>query len=124
LAIVHAGREAQAADHPGPEVRDDVAVEVRTAEDVVLARSEDQLHAHVGDDAVLRLDVGVTGGDLSGNRQEEAVGVLHDVGLVDQRDLLASVLAGVVERELDDLLGPRNRYRLDGEAAVGPYPLP
>ena len=103
-ADVGPGRQAEAADHPRPQVADDVAVEVGAAEQVVLLRPQHQLHAHVVDDAVLEVDVGVALGDLAADGQEEPVGVLHDVGLVHQRHLPAPVLAGVVEGELDDPL--------------------
>ena len=57
LAVVRAGREAEAADHAGAEVGEDVAVEVRQHEHVVLLGPLDELHAHVVDDAVVELDV-------------------------------------------------------------------
>ena len=50
--------------------------------------------------------------------QEEAVGELHDVRLVDGRDLAAAVAARVVEGELDDPARPRDRDRLDRDARV------
>ena len=76
-------------------------------------------------------DVGVLGGDLARDAQEEAVGELHDVRLVHGRDLLAAVLARVVERELDDPPRAGDRDRLDRDprvvvaelAAVGLDPL-
>ncbi len=49
------------------------------------------------------------------------VGKLHDVGLVNARDLLASHLAGVVERESDYALGALDRNRLYGYAASSFY---
>ena len=54
---------------------------------VVELRLLDQLHAHVVDDPVLELDPPrVVGGDLAAALEEEAVGQLHDVGLVDGGD--------------------------------------
>ena len=53
---VGAGRHAEAADQPGAQVADDVAVQVRQHQHVVQLRLLDQLHAHVVDDAVLELD--------------------------------------------------------------------
>ena len=55
-----------------------------------------------------------------GDVEEEAVGELHDVRLVDRRDLAAAVAARVVEGELDDLARPRLRDRLDRDAGVAP----
>ncbi len=58
-ADVGAGGHAQAADQPGAQVAEDVAVEVGQHEHVVQLGLLHQLHAHVVDDAVLELDVGV-----------------------------------------------------------------
>ena len=57
LAEVRAGREAEAADQAGAEVGDDVAVEVRQHEHVVLLGPLHELHREVVDDAVVELDV-------------------------------------------------------------------
>ena len=92
-ADVGAGREAQAADHAGAEVGDDVAVEVREHDHVVLLGARDELVAEVVDDPVLELDVRVVLGHLAARLQEQAVGELHDVGLVGRRHLAAAVLA-------------------------------
>ena len=118
LAEVRARREPEPADHPGAEVRDDVAVQVRQDEHVVLLRPLHELHAHVVDDAVVELDVVVLLGDLACDAQIEPVRELHDVRLVDGRDLAAAVAACVVERELDDPAGAAHRDRLDRDAGV------
>ena len=103
-ADVGARRQAQSADHARAEVGDDVAVQVRAAEDVVLARPKHQLHAHVVHDAVFELDVLVLLRDLARDREEQPIGVLHDVRLVHGGDLAPLVVARVVERKLDDAL--------------------
>src|SRR4029077_17595750 len=64
------------------------------------------------------LDVVVLCGDLARDAKPEAVGELHDVRLVDGRDLLAPVLARVVERELEDAARAGDRDRLDRDAGV------
>ena len=87
---------------PAHEVGEDVAVEVREHEHVVLLRPLDELHAHVVHDPVVELDVGVLVRDLARDAQPEPVGELHDVRLVDGRDLAAAVPARVVEGELED----------------------
>ena len=50
--------------------------------------------------------------------QVQAVGVLHDVRLVDGRDLLAAVLAGIVEGAAHDPLGAADADRLDADARL------
>ena len=47
---------------------------------------------------------------------ERALGELHDVALVHQRDALALVQDGVVERRANEPLGPLARDRLDADA--------
>ena len=102
---VRAGRDAEAADEAGAQVAHDVAVEVRQDEDVVQLGLLDQLHAHVVDDAVLELDSGRTRRDRRGSLEEQPVGELHDVRLVDGGDLAPAVRDGVVEGEAGDPLG-------------------
>src|SRR4029079_4912412 len=90
----------QPADEARAQVADDVAVQVREDQDVVQVRLLDQLHAHVVDDPVLELDPArVRLGDGPAALEEQPVRQLHDVGLVDRRDLAAAVGDGVVEGE-------------------------
>ena len=105
VAHVGPGSQAQPTDKPGAEVREDVPVEVGEDEHVVLLGHLDQLHAHVVDDAVLELDVGIVPGYLLRDAQPEAIGELHDVRLVHRGDLLATVGAGVLEGRLDHPAG-------------------
>ena len=103
---VRTRRDTQPADKAGREVADDVAIQVRQHEDVVEVRLLDELHAHVVDDPVLERDPAVVlGGDRPTALEEEAVGQLHDVRLVDRRDLAAPVRHGIVEGEPGDPLG-------------------
>ena len=75
-------------------------------EDVVQFGLLDELHAHVVDDAVLELDPArVVGRDRRAALEEEAVGQLHDVGLVDGRDLVPAVGDRVLEGVPGDPLG-------------------
>ena len=117
-AEVRSRREAEPADQAGAEVGDDVAVEVRQHEHVVLLGPLHELHREVVDDPVLELDVAVLGRDVPRDVEEEPVGELHDVRLVDRRDLAAAVAARVVEGELDDLARARLGDRLDRDARV------
>ena len=70
LAVVRAGSDTEPADHPRREVGEDVAVEVRQHEHVVLLRPLHELHAHVVHDPVVELDVDVLGRDLAGDRSQ------------------------------------------------------
>ena len=124
LAEVRARRHPEAADHAGGEVGEDVAVQVREHEHVVLLRPLDELHAHVVHDPVVELDVAVLVRDLARNAQPEAVGELHDVRLVHGRDLAAAVAARVVEGELEDAARAGDGDRLDRDAGVAPAELP
>src|SRR5882724_9238408 len=102
LAEVPAGGEPEPADHSGAEIGEDVAVEVRQHEHVVLFRALDELHAHVVHDAVVELDVTVLYSDLLRDTEKQAVGELHDVGLVYRRHFASAVPTRIVEGELDD----------------------
>ena len=99
------GRDAQPADEAGAQVADDVAVQVRQDHHVVQLGLLDELHAHVVDDPVLELDPAVVvRRDRPAALEEQAVRELHDVGLVDGRDLVPAVGDGVLEGEAGDPL--------------------
>jgi hypothetical protein len=102
LADVRARRDAEAAGETRDEVAHDVAVQVREHEDVVELGLLHELHAHVVDDAILERDLRILLGHLAAHAEEQAVGELHDVRLVDRGDLLPVVGTGVLERELRD----------------------
>src|SRR3954470_20693038 len=96
---VGSGRDAETTDETGRQVAHDVAIQVREDEDVVLVGLLDQLHAHVVDDPVLELDPTVVlGCDRARGLEEQAVRQLHDVCLVDGRDLAPVVGDRVLER--------------------------
>src|SRR6185437_7279082 len=100
------------------QVGHDVAVEVRQHQDVVQLGLLHELHTHVVHDPVVELDVGVLGRHLPRHVEPEAVGVLHDVGLVHRGHLAAAVGARVVERELHHPAGARLGDRLDRDAGA------
>ena len=72
VADVGARGDAEAADEARAEVGQDVAVEVGQHEHVVELGLLHELHAHVVDDAVLELDVGVLLGHLARRRRARA----------------------------------------------------
>src|SRR5205823_5585873 len=106
------GGESEPSDEARGEIGDDVTVEIREHEHVVLLGPLDELHAKVVHDPVLELEVGVLLGNLAGDAKEEPVRELHDVGLVYSRDLASAVAPRVVERELHDPPAPADRKRL------------
>ena len=110
--------EAEPADQARGKVGDDVAVQVREHEHVVLLGPLDELHRQVVDDAVLELDVRVLLRDLAGDLEPEPVRELHDVRLVHGRHLAAAEPARVVERELDDPARAFDGDRLDRDPRV------
>lgn len=122
-AHVAAGNQTGATDQGGTNVGQDATVQVGHDHDVKLLGLRDTLHAGVVDDHVVVLDAGELGGDLLAGVAEETVGQLHDVGLVDAGDPLATVGQGEGEGKLGDPLGLGARddlERLDdaGDALV------
>lgn len=116
VAHVARGGEAEAADEAGAHVGEDVAVEVGHDEDLVVVGDGVRGHAEarVVEELGVELDVGVLLRDLTGRVEEEAVGELHDGGLVDDADLVAADLLGVLEGEAEDALRGGARDELDG----------
>jgi len=104
-AHVAARDDTRAADKTGADVGEDAAVEVGHDHDVELLRAGDTLHAGVVDDHVVGLDGGVLLANLLDGVAEEAVGELHNVGLVDAGHLAPVVGKREGEREFGDALG-------------------
>lgn len=103
-AHVAAGYDTWAADEAGTNVGQDRSVEVWHDHDVELLWSADALHAGVVDDHVIGLEGGVFFADALDGVAEEAIGKLHDVGLVDASHLAAIVRQGEAEGEFGDAL--------------------
>ncbi len=112
------GSQPETTDEPRAQIGQDVAVQVRQDEDVVVLRALYELHREVVDDPVLERDVRVLRGDPPGGLEEEAVGELHDVGLVPDGERSASACPDVVEGEPDDPVARPLADRLDAEARV------
>jgi hypothetical protein len=124
LADVRPRGHAEPADQTGGQVAHDVPIQVREHEHVVQLRLLDQLHAHVVDDPVLELDAaGVLGRHLSAALQEEPVGQLHDVGLVDGGDLASPIAQRVLERVARNPLRRGAGDDLDALRRIGPHPV-
>src|SRR5690606_8225330 len=104
IAEVRAGRYAESAHEAGAEVGDEIAVKVLTENHVKARRILHEAHARSVDDHFVvdelvaeRLFV-----LLSGAANEQPIGQLHDVGLVQAGDFLAAAAAGVIECETSD----------------------
>lgn len=116
LSKVGTRDDTRSSDETASNVSDDVSVQVGGDEDVKLTRVGDKLHASVINNHLVELDVRVLLGDATSSIEEKTVGHLHDVGLVDGMDLLATVGLGVFESETSDLLrlfSSSNLQRLD-----------
>lgn len=103
-AHVATGDDTGATDETGANVGQDTAVQVGHDHDVELLGLGDALHRGVVDNHVVGLESGVVLGDLLEGVAEKTVGKLHDVGLVDDGDLLAVVGQGKGKGELGNAL--------------------
>src|SRR6266403_536045 len=101
-AQVRTRYDAEPAHQTGAQVGDDVAVEVLEEQHVERLRPADELQAGVVDDQLLVADAGVVLRHLPGAGEEEAVGELHDVRLVDGDDFSAVLPPGQLEGEARD----------------------
>src|ERR1044072_4740847 len=97
FADVRAGDETKPTDETRTQVRNDVAVEILKQHDVELLGAHDKLHAGVVHNLVVGLNLRVVGADLAEAVEKEAVGELHDVGLVGARHPLAPLAPRVLE---------------------------
>jgi hypothetical protein len=101
---VASGDDTRATDKTSTNVGEDTSVQVGHDHDVKLLRARDALHGGVVDNHVVGLEGRVVLADPLDGVAEEAVGQLHDVGLVDAGNLLAVVGEGEGEGELGDAL--------------------
>lgn len=103
--------ETQTTDETGTHVGQNVTVQVRHDQDLVVVGSRvgDDLQARVVQQLSIELDIGELLGDVAGQVKEQTVGHLHDTGLVHHADLLlvdrACVLEGEPQHPLRRLLG-------------------
>lgn len=95
--MLEPGGHAQATYQAGAQVADDIAVQVGQHQDIEVVGVLDQAHAGGVDDLVVELNIGIVGGHLARNAQEQAIGRLHNVGLVHGRHLFTAAAAGVLK---------------------------
>ena len=101
-AEIRRADDAEAADQPGAQIRDDVAVEIRQHQHVELLGVHHQLHARGVDDPLVVGDVDVLARGAADAVEEQPVAQLHDVRFVDRGHLLPPVPPRVLEREVRD----------------------
>ena len=84
-------------DQSRRQVRDDIAVRFSAERQTVVA--DDERLRGIVDDLVVSDDIGVLLGNLTKTVEEETIRELHDVGLVNSRDLLSAFALSVLECE-------------------------
>ncbi|KAL9582181.1 MAG: hypothetical protein Q9203_005599, partial [Teloschistes exilis] len=106
VADVARGREAQPTDQPGAHVGQDVAVQIRHHQNlVVVGRGiRDDLQAGVVEQLGVKVHFCEILADVAGRVQEQSVGHLHDCRLVYRTDLRPAYILGVLESESEDAL--------------------
>jgi hypothetical protein len=100
------GGKTQTTNQTSAHVGENVTVQVGHDKNLVVVgkRVGNHLQAGVVEQLRLELNTGELLGDLLANLEEETVGHLHDGSLVDNADLVAADLLGVLESESDDAL--------------------
>jgi len=97
--------DTRSANERSSDVGQDTTVQVRHDHDVELLWAGDALHGCIVDDHIIRLEGWEVFSDSVEGVAEEAIGQLHDVGLVDASDLLAVIGEGEGEGEFGNALG-------------------
>jgi len=113
---VSGGGKTETTDETSAHIRENIAVQVRHDHDGigVDAGVLDNLQASAVQEQVIELDLGELLGNLLARGQEETIGQLHDVGLVDGGDAVATSLLGVVEGVTSATVGGILGDQLDG----------
>jgi hypothetical protein len=112
---VAGGGQTKTTDETGAHVGENVTVQVGHDEDLVVVgdRVGNHLQAGVVEKLGIELDLGEVLGDILGRLKEQTVAHLHDGGLVDNPDLLAANLLGLLESEAEDTLASLAGDKLD-----------
>lgn len=108
------GNDPRPAHQRSPNVGQNASVQIRHDHDVKLLRARNGLHRGVVDNHVIHLERGVVLCRVVKGAAEEAVGELHDVGLVDARNLVTPVRQRKRKRKLGDALALSPRDDLEG----------
>lgn len=114
LSEVGARNHSRSTDESASDVGHNVSVQVGGDENIKLARIGDKLHAGVINNHLSKLDLRILLRNRSHDVQEESIGHLHDISLVDSVHLLAAVRLGVFESETRDLLALLGGCDLEG----------
>ena len=126
VADVGAGRHAQATDHAGAQVREDVTEHVLGHDDAELLRTHHQLHGHGIDQQVVGLDAVVLRGHGLEGVRVDTTPHLVDVALGHQGDAADAGLTCVVEcaqgQALHGLFG-ETRHQAHLALALGTHGL-
>src|SRR5262249_8244879 len=101
VAMIDAGRCRDAADQAGPQVAEQIAIQVAGRHDLELLRAAYELHAAVVHDHFLGLNLWVFLGRRAEALKAQAVGQFQNVGFVDAVERLAALLSGQVERKVE-----------------------
>jgi hypothetical protein len=103
---VAGGGKTETTNQTSAHVGQNVTVQVGHDQDLVVVgqRVGNHLQAGVVEQLSIELDVGEVLGNILGDVQEETIRHLHDGGLVDDADLLAADLGGVLESESQNTL--------------------
>ena len=95
------------------QVRQNIAVQIRRKDHVVLPRVQHQLHTGVVDDVFSVSNLGKSGGNLFATTQEKPIRQLHNIGFVDSVNLLAAMLFRIIKRRLRNPRRPLPRDDLE-----------
>lgn len=107
--------EAETTNQTSAHIGKNVTVQVGHDQNLVVVgqRVGSHLQARVVEQLGIEFDIGELLGDVLGDVEEETVRHLHDGGLVDDANLLAANLLGVLEGKSEDTLGSLPGDELD-----------
>lgn len=107
--------QTQSSDQSSAHIRQDVSVQVRHNQNLVVVwgRIGDHLQAGVVQELCVEFDLGELLRDIPRGTEEETIGHLHDSGLVDNTNLVLSYLLSILEGESEYTLGGFPRDELD-----------
>ena len=102
LADVRARHETESANQPGAQIRNNIAIEIFTKQDVELFGPHDELHRGVVDDDIVSLNLRIFFGDFVKALEKKTVRQFHDVCFMHTRNSLALFAARKIERKTRD----------------------
>src|SRR5260370_34345748 len=117
-ADVRAWRNPQATYQTSGQIGNNIAIQVRQDQHIVLLGFLYKLHAHIVYNTIFKLNIRVFFAYYMSSSEEQSIRTFHYVGFVNRCNLTASISPGIVKRELDNPARCHHRNIFDTDRGI------